>query len=196
MGVIRVGAGAWGVESSANPTLPPSHGVAPPPLGCEGGRSARHSGGGGYSWVNGRLLAEQARRFRLWLCCLHSPPRPPPPLPHFPAPDFQTSLSKDVWKSGAGKRRRGEGLCAHHSGGLGGVGFWPPRLYARTWEKLRAEAIEGVKTLVLKWVPNFDDIDVIDAGLPKGPCRTKNMTGSSKITFVSKSWHFEELVFE
>ena len=35
-----MGAGAWGVEPSINPTIPPSLPGAPPPLGYEGGRSA------------------------------------------------------------------------------------------------------------------------------------------------------------
>ena len=66
----------------------------------------------GWGWVFGRLLPEQAR-----VCypdsALYTPlPRPPPPLLHHPAPDFRTSLLKDVRKSGVGWRRRGEGLGA------------------------------------------------------------------------------------
>ena len=49
-GVVGVGAGAWGVEPSNNPTIPPSLPGAPPPLGCEGGRWAQYLGRRGIWW--------------------------------------------------------------------------------------------------------------------------------------------------
>ena len=122
--VVRVGAGAWGVEPSINPTLPNSCEGRPPPLGYEGGRWARPSpelGGvgvmDGFGWAGQGLLP--------WLCCLHPSPQTPPPLLHHPAPDFRTSRSRDARKSGAGWRRRGKGLGAQHTLGWDGSGFHP-----------------------------------------------------------------------
>ena len=146
-GVLRVGAGAWGVEPSLPRTLPNTCEVVPPPSDVRADGStglhlcwAGFRGRDGYNW--------QARGSCLGLCCpTPLPPDPPPHLPHDPAPDFRTSLSQDMRKSGAGSRRRGEGLGAHPSGGLGKAGFWPPLPRSRREER--------VKTLFLKWVPNF-----------------------------------------
>ena len=79
---------------------------------------------------------------------VYTTPPDPPPIPHHAAPDFRTSLSRDVRKSGAGGRRRGKGLGTHHCGGLGGAGFDPPRLYAaRLGSVAQAEAKRGIKSL-------------------------------------------------
>ena len=57
--------------------------------------------------------------------CSPTPLPPDPPLIlHHPGPDFRTSLLKDVRKTGPGGRRWGEGLGAHHSGGLGSGRVW------------------------------------------------------------------------
>ena len=125
-----------------------------------------------------------------WPCYLHpslqTPPRPSPIILH---PDFRTSLLKDARKSGAGWRRRGEGLGAHHDGGLGtGRVSLPsplrPHLGTVADGGFRGEG----NPWNLKWVPNFNDdkdgADVIQVAPLEIPWDTK----AWPVIFDNKNW--------
>ena len=62
------------------------------------------------------------------------PPTPPSSCTRFP------DIPEDIGKTGAGRRRRGEGLGAQHCAGLGWGRVSSAASTPRAWEKPRAEA--------------------------------------------------------
>ena len=64
------------------------------------------------------------------------PPTPPSSCTRFP------DIPEDIWKTGAGRRRRGEGLGAQHCAGLG-LGGFPPRLYPAHLGQVALGGAEG-----------------------------------------------------
>ena len=94
-------------NTQAHPTLVQA-GLPPSDVRADGQRDLHKSWVGLGFWT---ALAWAGQGLLPWLCSLHPFPQTPPLL-HHPAPDFRPSLLKDVWKSGAGWRRQGEGLGA------------------------------------------------------------------------------------
>ena len=118
------------------------------------------------------------------------PPRPPPHSPILLHPisrhPCQRTSGNRVKEDGGGGRVWVPSIALGRDRG----GFLPPRLYIRTWELLRTEALEGEETLFLKWVPNLRWWWWIDgdAKPTEAPSPPKNVTGacSAKIPF---SWN-------
>ena len=93
------------------------------------------------------FLLSNAQGFRpgvaLGRALLSTPlPPDPPPLPHPPAPDFQTSVrrsGKQVQEDGGGERVWVPTIAV----GWDGAGCVPLASTPRTWEKLRRRRLRG-----------------------------------------------------
>ena len=152
-GAVRVGAGAWGVEPSPTQAHPSSNKGAPLPLACEGGQSdclCRNLGG--VAVGNGE--AAQSRGFRPGLWFLHSPPRPPPPPPSSCTPLLHIPVKGRAEVRCRKTEGRGEGLGAHHSGGLVEPDLVPLAFTPRAG-KVARRRLKRDQISILKWVPNL-----------------------------------------
>ena len=86
---FRVGAGAWGVEPSVNPTIPPSPQERLPPLGYEGGQSAQVGEEGDMVGLTDGYKLSRAQGFRPGMAIGRTlPPQTPPLIHHPPAPKW------------------------------------------------------------------------------------------------------------
>ena len=120
--------------------------------------------------------AVQARGIGLLALLPEFPPRPTPPPASSCTRSLDVPFFKGIQKAGAGSRRRGVGLGAHHSGGLRRSGVFP----ASTCALGSCRAGRHVRGKALTNNPIFDDYD------SQEPCHSKDTQNKDAIRLFER----------